>query len=57
MAVVTLGHMKNNWAIAFLERSLKFEKTNCIKHTMQATIADYRTRQAQAKLGPAKVTT
>ncbi len=55
MAVATLGHMKNNWAIAFLERSLRFEKTECIKHTMQATIADYRARQAARELGPAKV--
>ena len=55
MAVVTLGHMDDNWAIAFLERSLKFEKTDCIKHTMQATIVDYRVRQAQKKLGPARL--
>ena len=56
MAAATLGHMKNNWAIAFLERSLQFEKTDCIKHTMQATIAAYRAEQDKTKLGPAKVT-
>ncbi len=55
MAVVTLGHMKNDWAIAFLQRSLKFEKTDCIKHTMQATIVDYHVRQARQRLGPGRV--
>ena len=56
MAVVTLGHMKNDWAIDFLQRSFKFEKIDCIKHTMQAVIVDYRVRQARERLGPARVT-
>ena len=55
MAVVTLGHMKNDWAIDFLQRSLKFEKAETIKHTMQAVIVGYHARQAQERLGPARV--
>ena len=54
MAVVTLGHMKNDWAMAFLQRSLKFEKSDGVKHTMQAAIVDYYVRKAQERLGPAR---
>jgi len=39
MAVVTLGNMNSDWAIAFLERSEPFEKSEIVAQTIRAVIA------------------
>ncbi|MFQ5569294.1 MAG: HEAT repeat domain-containing protein [Rhodothermales bacterium] len=41
MAVVALGKMKSPWAIDFLERSVRFEKTPSVRQTIQAVVAAY----------------
>jgi hypothetical protein len=44
MAVVTLGAMKNNWALGFLARSVAFEKDPAVRHTIQAVLVDAHRR-------------
>ena len=39
MAVVTLGSMKNQWALRFLERSAQFEKSEMVVQTILAVLA------------------
>lgn len=39
MAVVTLGNMNSDWAIAFLERSEPFEKSEMVARTIRAILA------------------
>ena len=39
LAIVTLGQMNSNMAIAYLERALQFEKTPALRQTMQAVVA------------------
>jgi hypothetical protein len=40
MAVVALGSMNDAWVNDFLRRSLKFEKSETLKKTIRATLAD-----------------
>ena len=44
MAVVALGAMKSDWAIAFLERSVHFEKDAAVQHTIRAVVTAYQAR-------------
>ena len=39
MAVVALGNMNSDWAIAFLERSEPFEKSEMVAQTIRAVLA------------------
>lgn len=39
MAVVALAEMNSNWAIRFLERSSRFEKSKTVKQTILAVLA------------------
>ena len=39
MAVVALGRMGNAWSFDFLERSLPYEKSPAVRHTLQAVLA------------------
>lgn len=41
MAVVALGQMQSRWAIGFLERSLRFEKSPTVRRTIRAVVHDY----------------
>ena len=43
MAVVTLSNMKSDWAIRFLERSERFEKSDPVKQTIRAVLAEANT--------------
>ena len=40
MAVVTLSNMKSDWAIKFLERSERFEKSDAVQQTIRAVLAE-----------------
>lgn len=40
MAVVTLSNMKSDWAIKFLERSERFEKSDAVRQTIRAVLAE-----------------
>ena len=42
MALVALGHMESEWAIGFLERADRFEKSPVLKQTLRAVVAEYR---------------
>ena len=42
MAVVTLANMKSDWAIKFLERSERFEKSSVVSQTIRAVLAEAR---------------
>lgn len=48
MAVVALGKMQSDWAIGYLRLSKNYEKSETIRQTMQAVIAE----QGAAKAGP-----
>jgi len=41
MAVVTLGSMQSDWAIKFLERSVRFEKSETVRSTIRAVVSEY----------------
>ncbi len=41
LAVVTLGQMNNKWAIRFLERSIEFEKSDTVRHTIESVVSEY----------------
>jgi hypothetical protein len=41
MALVTLGEMNNEWAIAFLERAERFEDSPVLRQTIKAVVAEY----------------
>jgi len=43
MAVVALLNMKSDWAMKFLERSERFEKSPCVKRTIRAVLSEYET--------------
>lgn len=45
MAVVALGQMDDDWAIDFLQRSLRYEQASPVKHTMAAVVAAHRADQ------------
>ena len=40
MAVVTLANMNSGWAIKFLERSERFEKSTVVRQTIHAVISE-----------------
>lgn len=42
MAVVALRAMQHPWGMDFLERSVRFEKSPAIRHTLQAVVAEHR---------------
>jgi hypothetical protein len=44
MAVVALAEMNSDWAIKFLERSSRFEKSNTVKQTILAVLASRANR-------------
>ena len=46
MALVALGHMDSSWAIGFLTRAQKFEKSPVLLHTLQAVVNDYHERHS-----------
>ncbi len=50
MAVVAIGASGNEWALDFLRRSLRFEKSPAVLHTLASVIADYDS----VPVGPAK---
>lgn len=41
MALVALGEMNNDWAIGFLERAVQFEKSDMLRRTIKAVVAEY----------------
>jgi|GEM_PF-2513589 len=51
MAVVALGELEDSWSMDFLNRSIRFESTPKIKHTLFAVVTAYY----QPEIGPAKV--
>ena len=46
MALVALGQMNNDWAINFLERAERFEKSPVLRQTIRAVVKDYNERHA-----------
>lgn len=40
MAVVTLANMNSDWALEFLKRSVRFERSKNIRKTIQAVLAE-----------------
>ena len=42
MALVALGQMESEWAIGFLERADRFEKSPVLQQTLRAVVAEYR---------------
>ena len=44
MALVALGQMDNDWAIDFLERAERFEKSPVLRQTIRAVVKDYHER-------------
>jgi hypothetical protein len=40
MAVVTLANMKSDWALKFLERSERFERSPCVQKTIHDVITE-----------------
>ncbi|MEM1093457.1 MAG: hypothetical protein AAGJ10_02555 [Bacteroidota bacterium] len=42
MAVVALGAMENRWAMDYLKRAERFEKSEAVKATIQAVLTQYR---------------
>ena len=42
LAVVALGAMQHPWGMDFLERSVRFEKSPAVQHTLQAVVAEHR---------------
>lgn len=44
MALVTLGQMESKWAMDFLSRAERFEKSETLRHTIQAVVKDYNDR-------------
>ena len=40
MAVVTLANMNSDWALKFLKRSVRFERSKNIRKTIQAVLAE-----------------
>ena len=40
MAVVALASMKSDFAMSYLERAVRFEKSHPVRHTMLAVLAD-----------------
>ena len=42
MALVALGQMESEWAIGFLERADRFEKSPMLQQTLRAVVAEYR---------------
>ncbi len=53
MAVVALGQMQDDWAIDFLTRSARFEKTPSVRHTIKAVVARYRSGSEEPGVTPA----
>ncbi|MFQ5569050.1 MAG: hypothetical protein ACE5G0_05210 [Rhodothermales bacterium] len=51
MAVVAMGKMQNEWAMDFLKRSERFEKSAPVLQTIQAVLADYGHGAMEAKVG------
>lgn len=41
LAVVTLGNMNSDWAISYLKRAERFEKSATLRRTIQAVVSDY----------------
>jgi len=41
MAVAALGRVQDPWSMDFLRRSLEFEKSDEVRHTMNAVVAEY----------------
>lgn len=50
MAVVALGQMHDAWALDFLKRSVRFERTPSVRYTILSVLDEHGT----LKLGPAK---
>lgn len=48
MAAVTLGSMKSDWAIDFLTRSIRFEKTPRVLHTVMSIVAAHQANVREA---------
>ncbi len=48
MAVVALSQMQSDWAIGYLRLSANYEKSETVRHTIQAVIAEH----AAATAGP-----
>lgn len=44
MAVVALAQMDSDWAIKFLERSVRFEKSDQVKHTIRSILYEHDRR-------------
>jgi hypothetical protein len=40
MAIVAIASTHDDWALDFLERSLKFEKSGVLRHTLAAVLFD-----------------
>ena len=49
MAVVALGATQDAWAVDFLKRSVRFESSPLVRHTIQAVVSRH------TSAGPAKV--
>ena len=48
LALNTLHKMQNNWAMDFLGRSIKFEKSPVIKKQLYCILQEYQTRLANS---------
>ncbi|MCH8246898.1 MAG: hypothetical protein IH951_10875 [Bacteroidetes bacterium] len=46
MAVVALAQLDSDWAMKFLERSVRFEKSDQVRHTILAILHEQRYRQS-----------
>jgi len=51
MAVVALGKLADSWSMDFLKRSIRFETTPKVRHTVYAVVTSYY----HPEFGPAKV--
>lgn len=50
MAVVALGQTRDTWAMDFLTRSARYEKSAAVRHTIYAVLAEYYVPE----LGPSR---
>ena len=53
MAAVALSHMQSDWAMGYLRLSANYEKSETVRHTLQAIVAQHEAAKAAptAKIG------
>ena len=56
LAMVTLYHMQDAWAMGFLKRNIKFEKNECILKQNCCIVNDYYAKKEAAKGTEAVIT-